>query len=103
MLITIDLDNPDNDVELLGLADGETAETRLGKQGYAAYRVFGAAARLLFLSLQDVSNRDIAAATEMMLERESAFIRQQLSELGRGGAPSKPGQGQRGNRDRGRR
>ncbi len=84
MLITIDLENPDNDVELLGLAEGETAEMRLGPQGYEAYRMFGAAARLLFLSLQDRSKPDIAAATDMMIERESAFIRQRLDALRRG-------------------
>jgi len=85
MLITIDLDNPENDVELLGLEEGETAEARLGPQGYEAYRVFGAAARLLFLSIQDTSKPDIAAATEMMIEREATFIRQRLDAMRRDG------------------
>lgn len=88
MLITVDLEHPDNDVEVVGLRDGETLEARLGPKGYAAYRIFGAAARLLFLSLQNMDKPDIAAATEMMLERESTFIRQRLDELRRGGGSS---------------
>ncbi len=83
MLITVDLDHPENDVEVVGLAEGETLEARLGPRGYAAYRIFGAAARLLFLALQDVHKPDIAAATEMMIEKESNFIRQRLNEFGR--------------------
>ena len=89
MLITVDLTNPDNDVELVGLAPGETAETRFGPRGYAAYRLFGAAARLLFLALQKTDKADIAAATAMQIERESSFIRQRLDELKR------PGDGRR--------
>lgn len=81
MLITIDLENPNNDVEVIGLRDGETIEERLGPRGYAAYRIFGAAARLLFLSIQKMDKPDIAAATEMMIERESDFVRQRLGDL----------------------
>lgn len=88
MLITIDLENPDNDVEVVGLAENETLETRLGPRGYAAYRIFGAAARLLFLSMQKMDKPDVAAATTMMLERESSFIRERLNELGRTGTGS---------------
>ncbi len=83
MLITIDLEHPDNDVEVVGLAEGETLELRLGSRGYAAYRLFGAAARMLFLSMQDLRKPDVAAATEMMIEKESGFIRQRLDELRR--------------------
>ena len=86
MLITVDLAHPENDVEVLGLAEGETLELRLRPRGYAAYRIFGAAARLLFLAIQDTRKPDIAAATEMMIDRESAFIRQRLDDLRRGGA-----------------
>ncbi|HEY0604910.1 MAG TPA: hypothetical protein VGD58_18465 [Herpetosiphonaceae bacterium] len=86
MLITVDLAHPENDVEVVGLAEGETLELRLGPRGYAAYRIFGAAARLLFLSLQDMRKPDIAAATEMMVDRESTFIRQRLDELRRPGS-----------------
>ena len=82
MLITVDLTNTDNDVELVGLGPGETAETRLGPRGYIAYRLFGAAARLLFLALQKTDKPDIAAATAMQIERESSFVRQRLDELG---------------------
>ncbi len=122
MLITVDLAHPDNDVEVVGLAEGETLEVRLGARGYAAYRLFGAAARMLFLSLQDMRKADIAAATEMMVERESNFIRQRLDELrpggggpqrssnppnrGQGGGSGRPGGGppeRRNGRDRGRR
>lgn len=89
MLITVDLAHPENDVEVVGLAEGETLELRLGPRGFAAYRIFGAAARLLFLSIQDVRKADIAAATEMMTDRESTFIRQRLDELRRlGSGPS---------------
>jgi|GEM_PF-3442547 len=107
MLITIDLQHPENDVEVVGLAEGETVETRFGPRGYAAYRIFGAAARLLFLSLQDMRKADIAAATEMMLEKESSFIRQRLDELRRLGTGTSPQTGQqpphrRNGRDRGR-
>lgn len=93
MLITIDLEHPENDIEVLGLAEGQTIELRLGPRGYAAYRIFGAAARLLFLAVQDMSKPDIAAATEMMIDRESGFIRQRLDDLrrpGQGGQPSGP-------------
>lgn len=103
MLITIDLDHPDNDVEVLGLAEGEALETRLGPRGYAAYRIFGAAARLLFLSLQDLRKPDIAAATEMMLDRESVFIRERLDELRRLGGGAPPSNGRQGGPRRGRR
>jgi hypothetical protein len=118
MLITVDLEHPENDVEVIGLQEGETLEARLGSKGYAAYRIFGAAARLLFLALQNTSKPDIAAATEMMVEKESNFIRQHLSQFGRAsGSGTQPqrggGQGgqrggggqrpQRGGRDRGRR
>ncbi len=83
MLITIDLEHPDNDVEVVGLSEGETLEVRLGPRGYAAYRLFGAAARMLFLAMQDLRKPDIAAATEMMIEKESGFIRERLDELRR--------------------
>jgi hypothetical protein len=92
MLITVDLAHPENDVEVIGLAEGETLEVRLGARGYAAYRIFGAAARMLFLSLQDMRKDDIAAATEMMIDKESSFIRQRLDELRRLGSG---GSGQR--------
>jgi hypothetical protein len=96
MLITIDLEHPDNDVEVVGLREGETLEARLGPKGFAAYRIFGASARLLFLSLQKLDKPDIAAATEMMVERESDFIRQRLNDLRGGGeSGSPPPRGQR--------
>lgn len=60
MLITVDLTDPNNDVEIVGLAPGETVEARLGPRGYIAWRLFGAAARLLFLALQKVDKPDIA-------------------------------------------
>ncbi len=82
MLITIDLTNPDNDVELVGLGPGETAEERFGRRGYIAYRLFTAAARLLFLAIQKTDKPDIAAATSMQIERESQFVRERLQELG---------------------
>ena len=91
MLITVDLAHPENDVEVVGLAEGEMLEVRLGPRGYAAYRIFGAAARLLFLSMQDMRKPDIAAATEMMVDRESTFIRQRLDELRRLGGGSGSG------------
>jgi hypothetical protein len=96
MLITIDLEHPDNDVEVVGLAEGQTIEVRLGPRGYAAYRLFGAAARMLFLSLQDTRKPDIADATEMMLEREAGFIRQRLDELRGPSGRSGPGSGSSG-------
>ena len=91
MLITIDVTNPDNDVELVGLAPGETAETHFGPRGYVAYRLLGAAARLLFLAIQKTDKADIAAATAMQIERESSFIRQRLDELKRFGSGGKNG------------
>ncbi len=90
MMITVDLAHPENDVEVIGLLEGETLEVRLGPRGYAAYRIFGAAARLLFLSIQDLRKADIAAATEMMVDRESTFIRQRLEELRRLGSNGTP-------------
>ncbi|WP_026370980.1 hypothetical protein [Kallotenue papyrolyticum] len=81
MLITVDLDHPENDLEVVGLREGETLEARFGPRGYAAYRIFAAAARLLFLTMQRVDKPDVAAATEMMIDKESAFIRQRLNEL----------------------
>lgn len=103
MLITIDLEHPENDIEVLGLAEGETIEVRLGPRGYAGYRIFGAAARLLFLSVQNMSKPDIAAATEMMIDKESSFIRQRLDDLrrpgGAGGGQAAGGRGPNGPRD----
>ncbi len=81
MLITVDLTNPDNDVEVIGLAPRETPELRFGPRGYVAYRLFGAAARLLFLALQKTDKSDIAAATDMQIEREASFVRERLQEL----------------------
>ena len=89
MLITVDVSHPDNDVELVGLGPGETAETRFGPRGYVAYRIFGAAARLLFLAIQRTEKPDIAAATAMQIERESSFIRERLQELQPGGGQRK--------------
>ncbi len=91
MLITVDVSHPDNDVELVGLGPGETAEARFGPRGYAAYRIFGAAARLLFLAIQRTEKPDIAAATAMQIERESSFIRERLQDLQpRGGQRNGP-------------
>lgn len=81
MRITVDLSSPDNDVELVGLGPGETAEGRFGVRGYIAYRLFNAAARLLFLAIQKSDKPDIVAATAMQIEREGTFIRQRLDEL----------------------
>ncbi|MBA3944173.1 MAG: hypothetical protein H0X37_06370 [Herpetosiphonaceae bacterium] len=83
MLITVVLDHPDNDVEVVGLIPGETLEARFGPRGYTAYRLFAAAARLLFLATQKTAKPDIAAATEMQLNREAQFVRQRLAELAR--------------------
>ena len=91
MLITVDLTDPNNDVELVGLAAGETAETRFGPRGYVAYRLLGAAARLLFLAIQKTDKPDIAAATAMQIERESSFVRQRLDELKRSGDAKRNG------------
>lgn len=85
MVITIDVSNPDNDVELVGLAPGQTPESVFGPRGYIAYRLFNAAARLLFLAIQRHASPDIMAATSDQIERESSFIRQRLDELGRPG------------------
>jgi hypothetical protein len=101
MLITVDLSNPDNDVELIGLAAGEAPEQRFGPRGYIAFRLFNAAARLLFLAIQKTDKADIAAATEMQIERESSFVRERLQELGRSG-PNRSPDGQHG-RHNGRR
>ena len=84
MLITVDLSDPDNDVEVVGLASGETPEARFGPRGYVAFRLFNAAARLLFLAIQKADKPDIAAATAMQIERESNFVRDRLDELKRG-------------------
>ena len=83
MLITIDLAYLDNDVEVVGLAQDEALEARLGPRGYMAYRMFAAAARVLFLVLQKTQRPDVVAATEMMLNREAQFVRQRLDELQR--------------------
>ena len=92
MLITVDLAHPENDVELVGLGPGETAEIRFGPRGYVAYRLFAAAARLLFLAIQKTEKADIAVATSVQIERESRFIRDRLQELGR---PDAGGNGRR--------
>ena len=81
MRIIVDLSDPDNDVEVVGLGQGETPETRFGARGFVAYRLFNAAARLLFLATLRHDKPDIAAATAMQIENESSFIRQRLTEL----------------------
>lgn len=81
MLITVDLEHPDNDVEVVGLRQGEALEKRLGPRGYVAYRLFTASARILFLALQKSNKPDVVAATDMMVNREASFIRQRLDEL----------------------
>ena len=86
MLITIDLSTSDNDVVLVGLAPGETPETRFGPRGYVAYRLLNAAARLLFLATQKSDKSDIAAAASMQIEREAKFVRDRLQELTRSGS-----------------
>ena len=80
MLITIDLTNPDNDVELVGLGPGKTAEERFGQRDYVAYRLF-TAARLLFVAIQMTDKPDIGA-TSMQIERESQTVHERLQELG---------------------
>lgn len=83
MLITIDVSNPDNDVELIGLGPGQTPESLFGVRGYTAYRLFNAAARVLFLALQKSDKPDIVAATGDQIQREASFIRQRLAEVER--------------------
>jgi hypothetical protein len=87
MLITIDVSNPDNDVELIGLEPGQTPESVFGVRGYTAYRLFNAAARVLFLALQKSDKPDIAAATGDQIQREANFIRQRLAEVERTAGP----------------
>ena len=90
MLITIDVSNPDNDVELIGLEPGQTPESVFGVRGYTAYRLFNAAARVLFLALQKSDKPDIMAATGDQIQREAGFIRQRLAEVERAsGSPEK--------------
>jgi hypothetical protein len=95
MRITIDLANPDNDVKVVGLEPGETPESRFGTRGFIAYRLFNAAARLLFLATLRQDKPDIAAATSMQIENEASFIRQRLNELVR---PSNDGRRNGGGR-----
>lgn len=90
MLITVDLTHPDNDLDLVGLASGESPETRFGTRGYIAYRLFSAAARLLFLTLQKNDKPDIAAATAVQIDREAEFVQARLQEL-TGGGPRRNG------------
>ncbi len=85
MLITVDLTHPDNDLELVGLASGESPESHFGPRAYVAYRLFSAAARLLFLTLQKNDKPDIAAATAVQIDREAEFGRARLQELSAGG------------------
>jgi hypothetical protein len=79
--ITVDLSNPDNDIKIVGLESGETPESRFGPRGFVAYRLFNAAARLLFLATLRQDKPDIAAATAMQIENEASFVRQRLNEL----------------------
>ncbi len=90
MLITVDLTHPDNDLDLVGLAAGESPETRFGPRGYIAYRLFSAAARLLFLTLQKNDKPDIAAATAVQIDREAEFVQARLQDL-TGGGPRRNG------------
>lgn len=83
MRITLDLSAEDNDVKVVGLEPGETPETRFGARGFVAYRLFNAAARLLFLATQRHDKPDIVAATSVQIENESNFIRQRLNDLAR--------------------
>ncbi len=83
MRIIVDLSDPNNDVEVVGLRQGETPEMRFGARGFVAYRLFNAAARLLFLLTLPQDKPDIAAAMAMQIENESSFIRQRLNELAR--------------------
>lgn len=95
MRITVDLSAPDNDVRVVGLEPGETPETRFGARGFVAYRLFNAAARLLFLATQRQDKPDIIAATSMQIENESSFIRQRLNELVRPAADGRRNGGRR--------
>ncbi|GAC1551850.1 MAG: hypothetical protein NVS2B7_27800 [Herpetosiphon sp.] len=81
MLIVIDLANPTNDLEVIGLHEGETLEGKLGGRSYLAYRLLESSARLLFLTRQQSTKPDVKAATETQLSREAQFARQRLNEL----------------------
>jgi hypothetical protein len=76
MRIIVDFSDPNNDIELIGLGPSETPEERLGARGKPAWRLFGAAARLLFLVGQS-----IPAALDAR-ERELRFIQERLREMG---------------------
>ncbi|GIV97671.1 MAG: hypothetical protein KatS3mg057_2328 [Herpetosiphonaceae bacterium] len=76
MRIIVDFGDPNNDLEVRGLQPGETPEGVLGPRGKPAWRLFGAAARLLFLVQQN-----IPAAADAR-DRELRFIQERLRELG---------------------
>jgi hypothetical protein len=88
MRIIIDLEDQNHDIEVRGLRPGEQPEERFSGRSLAAWRLFGAAARLLFLIGQT-----IPAAADAR-DRELRFIQERLRELG--GQTSDDGRGAQG-------
>lgn len=83
MRIIVDFADPTNDLEVLGLAQGNEPAAALGPRGPIIWRLFSAAVRLLFLVQQ---TSDVA---QQALERELRFIDERIREYRRTSVPQR--------------
>lgn len=91
MRVVVDFEDPVNDLDVFGLAEGAEPGAALGRSGPPAWRLFSSAVRVLFLVRQD------SPVARQALERELTFIEERLREL-RGGSPRPSRPQQRGRR-----
>ncbi len=74
MRIIVDFADPNNDIEFVGLEAGVEPTKALGPSGEIAWRIFSAAARMLFLV------RQRSPAANEALKRELKFIEDRIRE-----------------------
>ncbi len=74
MRVIIDFDDPVNDLQLVGIAEGDDPARQFGKHGTIIWRLFSAAVRVLFLARQ---TSDVA---HQALSREWLFIEERIRE-----------------------
>ena len=74
MRIIVDFSDPNNDLEVIGLEQGDPADA-LGPRGKPIWRLFSAAVRTLFLIQQQ------SPAARDALQRELKFIGERIREV----------------------
>lgn len=89
MRIVIDFTDPVNDLDFIGLPEGQEPASKFGKHGAIIWRLFSAAVRSLFLAQQ---TSDVA---QQALNREWNFIEERIREYRKATNPQNSNGGKR--------